>query len=165
MTNWIVTILHHLKTQEIFNEAVEEFPFLFAYAPDHFKTKEMCNKVVHIEPRSLAFIADHFKTQEMCDKAVRDDSSSLQFVPDWFVKREGLYIWHEDYYDNDGGHCVDDDDGDKDKFFDWYDGYKKRKAQKTSIKEELLPITWHPSRYWDWCMSEDEKKETEKLWA
>ena len=24
--------------------------------------------------------------------------------------------------------------------FEWYDGYKKRKAQKTSIKEELLPI-------------------------
>ena len=47
----------------------------------------------------------------------------------------------------------------------WYDGYKKRKAQKAKIKEELLPITWHPSRYWDWCMSEDEKKETEKLWA
>ena len=59
----------------------------------------------------------------------------------------------------------DDDDDDEDNFFKWYDGYKKRKAQKASIKEELMPIAWHPSRYWDWCMSEDEKKETEKLWA
>ena len=42
------------------------------------------------------------------------------------------------------------------------DGYQKRKAQKAKTKEELLPITWHPSRYWDWCMSEDEKKKTEK---
>ena len=33
------------------------------------------------------------------------------------------------------------------------------------MKEELLPITWHPSRYWGWCMSEDEKEETEKLWT
>ena len=41
---------------------------------------------------------------------------------------------------------------------------KKRKAEKVNIKEELLPIAWHPSRYWNWCMSEDEKKETEKLW-
>ena len=40
----------------------------------------------------------------------------------------------------------------------WYEGYQKRKAQKASIKEELLPIAWLPSRYWDWCMSEDEKK-------
>ena len=42
---------------------------------------------------------------------------------------------------------------------------KKQNAQKASIKEGLLPIAWHPSRYWDWCLSEDEKQEAEKLWA
>ena len=21
-----------------------------------------------------------------------------------------------------------------------------------------MPVAWHPSRWWDWCMSEDEKK-------
>ena len=26
-----------------------------------------------------------------------------------------------------------------------------------------MPIAWHPSRWQDWCVSEDEKKETEKL--
>ena len=41
----------------------------------------------------------------------------------------------------------------------------KNNVQKASIKEGLLPIAWHPSRYWDWCLSEDEKQETEKLWA
>ena len=41
----------------------------------------------------------------------------------------------------------------------------KRKAEKAKIKEELFSITWHPSRYWDWFMSEDGKKETEKLWV
>ena len=44
-----------------------------------------------------------------------------------------------------------------------YDGYEKRKAQKDSIKEELLPIASHLSRCWDWYMPEDEKRETEKL--
>ena len=34
-----------------------------------------------------------------------------------------------------------------------------QKYQKPSIKEELLPIAWRPSRYWDWCISEDEKQE------
>ena len=67
-------------------------------------------------------------------------------------------MWYDEYYDDDG-------DNDEDKFFEWYDGYKKRKAQKASIKKELMPIAWHPSRYWDWSMSEDEKKEAEKLWA
>ena len=40
---------------------------------------------------------------------------------------------------------------------------EKRKAQKAKIKENLLSIAWHPSRWWDWCVPEDEKKETEKL--
>ena len=22
-----------------------------------------------------------------------------------------------------------------------------------------MPIVWHPVRWWDWCVSEDEKKE------
>ena len=42
---------------------------------------------------------------------------------------------------------------------------KLKKAQKGSIKKELLPVVWHPSRWWDWCVPEDEKKETEKIWA
>ena len=26
-----------------------------------------------------------------------------------------------------------------------------------------MPIAWHPSRCWDWCVPEDERKKTEKL--
>ena len=26
-----------------------------------------------------------------------------------------------------------------------------------------MPIAWYPSRYWDWCMSEDEKKRDRKI--
>ena len=37
--------------------------------------------------------------------------------------------------------------------------------KNAKIKEELMPIAWHPLRWWDWCVPEDEKKETEKLWA
>ena len=39
----------------------------------------------------------------------------------------------------------------------WYEGHRKRKAQKAEIIEELLPIAWHPNRVMDWCMSEDQK--------
>ena len=42
-------------------------------------------------------------------------------------------MWYEDF-DDDG-----DDDDDDDEIIKWYDGYKKRKAQKAQIKEELLP--------------------------
>ena len=43
------------------------------------------------------------------------------------------------------------------------DEWNKRKAQKAQIKKELMSIAWHPSRWWDWCVPEDEKKETEKI--
>ena len=64
-------------------------------------------------------------------------------------------MWYDDYYDNDN----------EGEFFKWYDGYRARKAQKASLKEELLPIAWYPSRYWDWCMSEDEKRRVEAFCA
>ena len=83
----------------------------------------------------------------MCNEAVRDDPSSLQFVPRWFVSQQQLDVWYDDDY------WYHDDE-----LIEWYEGYKKRKAEKAKIKEELLPIAWHPSRYWDWCMSEDDKR-------
>ena len=50
-----------------------------------------------------------------------------------------MWIWYDDdYYYDDGNHWDNDDD--ENKFFEWYNGYKKRKAQKANIKEELLPI-------------------------
>ena len=119
--------------------------------------QEKFNKEVRKKPRFLTFVPDIFKTQEMCDKTIKDDPSSLRFVPDWFVSQEQLKLWHDSddwlirwWYNN--------------RLIKRYDGYKKRKAQKAKIKEELLLIAWHPSRWWDWCMSEDEKQETEKLW-
>ena len=70
-------------------------------------------------------------------------------------------MWYDDYYDDVVGHWDDDDE---DKSFGQYDAYKKRCAQKTLIKDGVLPISWHPSRYWYWCMSEDENSNAERLW-
>ena len=63
----------------------------------------------------------YFKMQEICDKTVRVDSSSLQYVPNWCVTWERVYMWHDNYYDDDGNYWAagDDDDG---KFFMWYNG-------------------------------------------
>ena len=94
---------------------------------------------------------------------MRYDPSSLQFVPDWLVTREGVDMRYDRYYDDDGCYWFTEGDDD-DTFFEWYEGYRKRKAQKAKIKEELVPTAWHPSRWWNWCVPEDEKKETEKLW-
>ena len=47
----------------------------------------------------------------------------------------------------------------------WYKGYEQRKAQKAKIKEELMPVAWHPDRWWNWCVPEHEKKELEIYFA
>ena len=120
-------------------------PGLF-FMSDHVNTQGMCDKEVDVEPSFLELVPDRLKTKGMCNKAVRSKPYTLRYVLDWIVIQHLLKIWHDD---------------DEDKFFEWYDGYKKRKAQKASIKEELLPIPWHPSRYWDWFMSENEKQEVE----
>ena len=26
-----------------------------------------------------------------------------------------------------------------------------------------MPVVWHPNRKWDWCVSKDEKKETDQM--
>ena len=89
----------------------------------------------------------------MCGKAVRNYFFYLEFVSDWFVTWQQVKIWHDDneYHD-------DDDDDDDDRLIKCYDGYLKRKAQKTQIKKELMHIAWHPSSWWDWCVPEDKKK-------
>ena len=85
----------------------------------------------------------------MCDKAVKIGPSSWEYVSDWFVTQGQVKTWHDD-----DDYCNDNE------LIKWYDGYKKRKVQKAQIKEELQPITWHLYSVVDWCVSEDEKKET-----
>ena len=89
-------------------------------------------------------------------------SYSLLEVVYWVVKRrtlssEKIQTWH--YYND---YFVDDDE-----VIEWHDGedHPKQRAQKTQVKKELMLTAWHPSRYWDQCMPEDEKRDTEALWA
>ena len=28
-----------------------------------------------------------------------------------------------------------------------------------------MPVAWHPKRWWDWCLLEDEKKEIEPIFT
>ena len=148
------------KTQEMCNEAVHMKPYSLEFVPDHLKTQEMCNEAVRIKPYTLKYISDPFKTQEMCikaveigqwalehvpmnlitqkmcDAAVSKDPYSLQYVSDWFLMQDQVKIWH-----NDDDYCDDDE------IAEWYNEYKKLKAQKTQIKKELMPIAWQPGEY------------------
>ena len=80
-------------------------------------------------------------------KAVAKYLWLLKYVADSFVTHQQIKIWH----DNDG-YCNDAE------LIEWYKGHQKLKTQKAKIKEDLMPIVWNPSRWWDWCFPEDEKK-------
>ena len=92
---------------------------MLKHVPDHFKTQSMIEKAVEDDPEALEFVSDHFKTQEMCNEAIEVCPWSLVYIPDWFVSRESVDMWYDDvdYYDEDN-------------VFKWYEGYKKRMAQK-----------------------------------
>ena len=78
---------------------------------------------------------------------------SLQFVTDWFVAQKQIDRWHDNNY-------VHNDEG----LSKWYEGYQKREAEKAELQKTLMAIACHPWRYWDWCMSEDEKERDIKSW-
>ena len=63
-----------------------------------------------------------------------------------------MHVWYDDDYVYNDNEIIKQ-----------YDGYEKRKAQKASIKKDLMPIAWHPSKWWDWCVPENEKRETENF--
>ena len=84
-------------------------------------------------------------------KAVAKYLWLLKYVADSFVTHQQIKIWH----DNDG-YCNDAE------LIEWYKGHQKLKTQKAKIKEDLMPIVWNPSRWWDWCFPEDEKKKRQK---
>ena len=90
---------------------------------------------------NIWYVSDQYKTQEMCNKAVQSDLWALKYVPDWFVTLQEM--WYEKF---------------DDELITWRDAYIKRKTQKAQIKEELMPVAWHPNRWWNWCLPEDEKK-------
>ena len=108
----------------------------------------MFKKAVEKYLYTLRFVPDHLKTQGMCEIAVEKDPYTLKFVPDWLVTQQQIKIRHDDhYYGNDN------------EIIEWYEGHQKRKIPKAQIKDELMSIAWYPSGSWDWCVSEDEKKE------
>ena len=47
----------------------------------------------------------------------------------------------------------------------WQSKFKKRKALKKKISKKLMPVVWQRKRWWNFYMSEDEKKEIESIFT
>ena len=84
----------------------------------------------------------------MCDETVKKSPWMLKHVPDQFVTQK---MCDEAVKKSPCALC--------------YKGYEQHKAPKAKIKEELMPVAWHPDRWWNWCVPEHEKKELEIYFA
>ena len=93
----------------------------------------------------------------MCIRAFKMDPWQLTDIPDWFVVLQEMWCENRDWFVVlQEMWCEDFDDTNY--LIRWRNAYKKRKAQKAKVKEELLPVAWHPSKWWGWCVSNDEKR-------
>ena len=45
----------------------------------------------------------------------------------------------------------------------WHIDFETLKELEKGIDEELMPIAWHPKRWWNFCVSVDEKKEIDPI--
>ena len=46
----------------------------------------------------------------------------------------------------------------------WRSKFEKRKLFK-DVSKELIPVTWHPKRWWDLCFLRMRKKEVEPIFT
>lgn len=45
----------------------------------------------------------------------------------------------------------------------WHSEFEKRKTLKKEFNEELMPVLWHPKRWWESYFPEDQKIEIEPI--
>ena len=63
----------HLKTQEMCNEKVAQFPNTLEYVLDHLKTREMCNEAISNNPAVFFLVPDHLKTPLKLRKEAKNE--------------------------------------------------------------------------------------------
>ena len=42
--------------------------------------------------------------------------------------------------------------------------YHHKREFFEGIRDELLPVTWHPDRFFDWCLDEEEREFLKEMW-
>ena len=75
-------------------------------------------------------------------------------------------LQHNINLDNSFDNNADEDDPDTTiliRLLAWHIKSGKQKELKKLLSEELMPVAWHPNRWWDWCRLKDEKKEIDSM--
>ena len=152
--------------------------FVFDFISDRYKTQEMCDRVVSEDPFLIIYWPGEYETQRMCDEAVDDSLAPLKRIFNWFVttkmiKKLFSALQADEnvlYFSEDSGYIVFNCNG---------TGILNIELNNINIANNLMKMIlmllflsdiWlgklnlkntkrRPKRRWDWCISEDEKKE------
>ena len=126
----------------------------------------MCHEPLDDCLSTLKFIPDWFLTSKMIKKlftAFYEDDYILYFNEDDLFSCNEMDIFSI----NLNNIILDDTNYNEDghdtiiyiRLLAWPIKFEKRKALKKELNEELKSIVWHPKTWWNFCVSEDEKKE------
>ena len=142
---------------------------------DQYKTQKMCDKAVDDCIAALKIVSYWFVTSKMIKILftalypdenilyVSEDSSNAVFncngmgILNICLNNINLDNTNYDKHDPDTIILI--------RFLALHIKFKKHKELKKNISEELMPITWHPNRWWDWCLLEDGKIEIESIFT
>ena len=150
------------------------------------------NKTLKKNPIMLKYCSEKYMTQKMCDKALEGCLWTWKFVADWFVSSKIIEILNNvvfsnndigfDYIDSDIVTFFSDDmeiytidlsninldgNGNNDddletmihvRLMSLVNEYKECKGCNEELSKELMHVAW-----WDWCMTEDKKKEIKQF--
>ena len=125
-------------------KVVDDSLAAFKFVPDWFVTSKMIKTLFtdfHVDENILFF---------------GEDSSNVVFICN------GMGIFNIDLNNiNLDDTNYDEDDPDTIiliRLLAWHSKFKKRKKLQKMISEELIPVAWHPNRWWNFCVSKNKKK-------
>ena len=152
-----------------------EDPFILLYCVNRYKTSKRCDEAVEDCLSALKFVPDWFVTNKMLRKlhegfftnydilSFDEDFGNIEIlVIKWvfflkiliklilmmliFMKMTLKLLFISDY-------CL------------VVISLKNAKHIKKDISKELMPVACYPTRLWDWCLLEDEKKGIEPIFT
>ena len=117
----------------------------------------MCDETVNDSLVALKLIPDWFVTSKMINKlftALHADESILYFNE---ASRDAVFSYSEmGIVDIDLNNINLDDNFDEEdpntiiliRILAWHTKFEKRKELKKELNKELMPVAWHPNRWW-----------------
>ena len=128
----------------------------------------MCDEAVGDCLALLKFIPDWLVTNKMLEKfheVLLTNDDILFFDKDFskvifFANKMGIFgvDFGKINLDDDNNFDEDDPETIHVRLLAWRNKFEKRKAFKKDLSKELMPVAWHPTRWWDSCLPEDQKK-------